>query len=51
MTTIRPATTEDQTALGILAETAGYAQEGRVRDFYADGEDKVIYRKRIGGCA
>ena len=41
----------EQAGARALYETAGYTQEGRVRDFYADGEDKVIYRKRIGGCA
>ena len=26
----------------------GYEKEGQVRDFYADGEDKVIFRKVLG---
>ena len=25
----------------------GYAEEGRVRDFWADGDSKVVYRKRL----
>lgn len=28
-------------------ERIGYAEEGRIRDFYQAGEDKVIYRKQI----
>lgn len=34
-----------QAAARTFYEKAGYAREGAVRDFYAVGEDKVIYRK------
>jgi hypothetical protein len=29
----------------------GYTTHEVVRDFYASGDDKVIYRKRLGGGA
>ena len=35
----------DQAAARALYAKAGYEEEGRVRDFYSDGEDKVIFRK------
>lgn len=28
-------------------ERIGYGEEGRIRDFYQAGEDKVIYRKQL----
>ena len=30
---------------------AGFREQGRVPEFYADGEDKIIYAKRIGARA
>ena len=35
----------DQDAARALYATSGYEEEGRVRDFYSAGEDKVIFRK------
>ncbi|MEL6205631.1 MAG: GNAT family N-acetyltransferase [Pseudomonadota bacterium] len=35
----------EQAAARALYARHGYEEEGRVRDFYAEGEDKVIYRK------
>ena len=29
----------------------GYDEEARIRDFYRQGEDKVIFRKALGGSA
>ncbi len=29
----------------------GYEQTATVRDFYADGDDQVIFRKRVGGVS
>lgn len=26
----------------------GFQQEGRIRDFYGDGDDKIIFRKKLG---
>jgi ribosomal protein S18 acetylase RimI-like enzyme len=28
----------------------GYDQEGRLRDFYADGDDLIVFRKRLTGA-
>ncbi|MEM9197450.1 MAG: GNAT family N-acetyltransferase [Pseudomonadota bacterium] len=39
----------DQAAARALYAKAGYEEEGRVRDFYGDGEDKVIFRKLFAG--
>ncbi|MEM7505831.1 MAG: GNAT family N-acetyltransferase [Pseudomonadota bacterium] len=41
----------DQAAARALYLQSGYEEEGRVRDFYGDGEDKVIFRKNLGGEA
>jgi len=30
-----------------IYDAAGYDQEARIRDFWADGDDKVIFRKRL----
>ncbi|MDJ0631215.1 MAG: GNAT family N-acetyltransferase [Rhodobacter sp.] len=35
----------EQAAARALYAKAGYEEEGRVRDFYSEGEDKVIFRK------
>ncbi len=35
----------DQAAARGLYAAMGYGEEGRVRDYYATGEDKVIFRK------
>ena len=35
----------DQAAARAFYAKSGYTEEGRVRDFYSDGEDKVIFRK------
>ncbi len=35
----------DQEAARALYAKSGYEDEGRVRDFYSEGEDKVIFRK------
>ena len=35
-------------ALSEFYSKEGYEKEGQVRDFYADGEDKVIFRKVLG---
>ncbi len=34
-----------QSAARAFYEKSGYTEEGRVRDFYSTGEDKVIFRK------
>ena len=36
---------EDQATARRLYTRIGYEEEGRVRDFYVKGEDKVIFRK------
>ena len=36
---------EAQSAARAFYEVSGYEQEGVVRDFYSEGEDKVVYRK------
>lgn len=41
----------EQDAARALYIKAGYEEAGRVRDFFADGEDKVIFRKHLGGVA
>ena len=38
---------EDQAPARRLYKSIGYEEEGRVRDFYANGEDKVIFRKLL----
>ncbi|MDJ0824335.1 MAG: GNAT family N-acetyltransferase [Rhodobacter sp.] len=35
----------EQAAARAIYAGAGYEEEGRIRDFFADGEDKVIFRK------
>ena len=35
----------EQAAARAFYAKSGYTEEGRVRDFYSEGEDKVIYRK------
>jgi len=37
----------EQVAARALYLAAGYSEEGRVRDYYAAGEDKVIFRKVV----
>lgn len=37
----------DQAPARELYTAMGYGQEGRVRDYYAEGEDKVIFRKVV----
>ena len=31
----------------MAVEDYGYDQEGRLRDYYADGDDLVVFRKRM----
>ncbi|MEM7239377.1 MAG: N-acetyltransferase [Pseudomonadota bacterium] len=38
-----------QAAARGLYQSAGYSEEGTVRDFYEDGVDKVIFRKALPG--
>lgn len=37
----------EQSAARAFYEKSGYSHEGTVRDFYAEGEHKVIYRKML----
>ena len=30
-------------------ERSGYEKEARIRDFYKAGEDKIVFRKALGG--
>lgn len=39
---------DDQDAARAFYEGKGYERQGHVKDFYGDGEDKIIFRKAIG---
>lgn len=37
----------DQAAARAFYPALGFEREGTVRDFYADGEDKIVFRRRV----
>ncbi|MEM1163381.1 MAG: GNAT family N-acetyltransferase, partial [Pseudomonadota bacterium] len=41
----------EQDAARALYAAAGYTQQAHIPDFYGDGEDKVVFVKRVGDAA
>ncbi|CAM9648100.1 unnamed protein product [Ectocarpus fasciculatus] len=44
---VETAGSEDYAGARSFYESVGFEEEGRIRDFYQPGEDKVIYRKQL----
>jgi ribosomal protein S18 acetylase RimI-like enzyme len=39
--------TEDFEYVRVFYRHSGYEEEARIRDFYADGVDKIVFRKKL----